>query len=231
MKRHRFILPYAAFRASTAEIADAALTHQLRTVLRIKPGEEVLLCDGDSTEVLATVQGYDKDTTSFALGTPYAVQTEPAVSLTIYAAITKRDTFEWAVQKAVECGVACIVPVITERTIKQNLNLERLRSIAKEAAEQSGRGIIPAVEEPVSLRLALEHASDTRYIASTKAGVSIKQLQGEPGTQIAVLIGPEGGFTENEEQDALERGWAALSLGTRILRAETAVVVVVAGLL
>ena len=226
MRLHRFILPYAAFRASSADIEDAALTHQLKTVLKVRIGEEVLLCDGDDTEVVATVRGYAGDVTSFALSAPYELQTGPARGVTLYLAITKRDTFEWACQKAVECGAARIIPVLSAHTVKQNVSVERLRAIAKEAAEQSGRGSVPQVDEPVPFAAALVASpEELRLIASTRGGELIGMTDLSAAHRVSVLIGPEGGFSEQEERDAAAAGWKPVSLGSRVLRAETAAII------
>ncbi len=225
MKRHRFILPYAAFRASHLEVDDAALSHQLRDVLKVRIGEEVILCDGDDTDVVATLRGYKGDVISFDIGEHMDVVTGAPRAVTMYIAITKRDTFEWACQKATECGVTCIVPVLTERTVKQNLNLERLRVIVKEAAEQSGRASIPEVGEIVSFADVLSVAEGIRLIAAVGATTGQIDDCAQGNEPVSIAIGPEGGFSEREVGQALEAGWQSITLGERVLRAETAVVV------
>lgn len=221
-KRHRFILSYAAFRGSHLDLADASLTHQLRTVLRLQPGEEVILSDGDDTEVVARITGYDADVSSFDVIAKNDISGEPARVVTLYAAITKRDSFEWLCQKAVECGVTRIVSIRSERTIKQDLNLDRLRTIVKEAAEQSGRGRIPQVAEITSFADALSDDSAVRYLASLENGEVWNASVLTDVHRVSLLIGPEGGWSPAEEEAARGAGWTPVSFGPRVLRAETA---------
>lgn len=224
MRLHRFILPYAAFRGKVMHIEDAALAHQLRSVLRVRTGEKVILCDGDGRDLVATVVEYQGEVTVFEAGEESKVNADPDRAVTIYAAITKRDTFEWACQKAVECGATRIVPVISERTVKQNISLERLRTIVKEAAEQSGRGYIPEILEPVAFAGVVPDKECALFIAALGAEETLAKVLPRDGW-ISIAIGPEGGFSEAEVEAAKARGWVPVSLGPRVLRAETAVAV------
>lgn len=225
MRRHRFIIPDIVLAEDVVGIRDANLAHQLRSVLRIRPGDEILVADGSGSEAVATIQGYTEGAVMLAVQAPQALATEPLRSVTIYAAVTKRDTFEWACQKATECGVTRIVPMITERTVKPNLNLVRVRAIVKEAAEQSGRGSVPEVESSMPyLDAILERVGGLKFIASTLGGQNLHEI--EMGDEdVAILIGPEGGFSDKEEKEATDAGWQPISLGSRILRAETAVAI------
>lgn len=223
MRRHRFIIPGIALSEDTAGIRDEKLAHQLRAVLRVRPGDEIVVSDGEGAEAVATLEEYRGDAVVLRMQAPRVLDTEPPREVTVYAAITKRDTFEWACQKAVECGVTRIVPVLTERTVKPNVNLVRLRAIAKEAAEQCGRARIPDVGQPLSFMDALlESNAGKRLIASTAEG---GELRAEGDGHVAVLIGPEGGFSDREVAEAVSAGWEPVSLGTRVLRAETAVAI------
>lgn len=223
MRRHRFIIEDADLgKASLMLGGDAA--RQLRSVLRAKEGDEILVCDGDGSEAVATIRAMRGDRIEVALGAAYRLATEPARPVTLYAAITKRDTFEWACQKATECGVTRLVPVVAERTVKQGLNLERVRTIVREAAEQSGRGRMPEVAELVTFSDAVREAAGRRLVAALDAEQELAQAAlSDEGMSVA--IGPEGGFTEREVALAVESGWEPVSLGPRVLRAETAVAV------
>jgi 16S rRNA (uracil1498-N3)-methyltransferase len=131
----------------------------------------------------------------------------------------KRENFEWLVQKATECGIHYIVPILTRRTVKQGLKLERLREIAREAAEQSGRGRVPGIGEPMPFAEALD--------AATKAGATYffdvggKRYTGS-GERASLFIGPEGGWDPEERALAIESRAMIADLGPRVLRAETA---------
>lgn len=225
MRRHRFIIPDIVLAEDVVGIRDADLAYQLRTVLRIRPGDEIIVVDGAGSESVATIQGYTEGAVMLAVQAPRALETEPKRNVTIYAAITKRDTFEWGCQKATECGVTRIVPVITERTVKPNLNLIRVRAIVKEAAEQSGRGSVPEVDQPLNyVDAVLDQKTAMKFIASTAEGKNLNDIDfGD--NDVAILIGPEGGFSEKEVAEAEASGWVPVSLGARVLRAETAVTV------
>jgi 16S rRNA (uracil1498-N3)-methyltransferase len=135
----------------------------------------------------------------------------------------KRTQTDWLVEKATELGVARLLPVITQRTIAERVKLDRLEAIAIEAAEQCGRTRLPEIAEPVSLKqfLTARDASRPLYFADENGGGPVAETF-KPGAAL-ILIGPEGGFTDEER--ALIRaapGAAPISLGPRILRAETA---------
>jgi 16S rRNA (uracil1498-N3)-methyltransferase len=135
----------------------------------------------------------------------------------------KRAQTDWLVEKATELGVARLIPVITQRTIVERVKLDRLESIALEAAEQCGRTRLPEIDEPVSLTQFLERRNKQRtlYFADEQGGEKAANAL-KPGPA-AILTGPEGGFTD-DERDAIRsaRNVTAISLGPRILRAETA---------
>lgn len=223
MRRHRFIVPGLKLAEDRVGIRDEKLVHQLRAVLRVRPGDEIVVSDGAGAEAVATLEEYKGDAVTLRMEAPRALDTEPAREVVIFAAVTKRDTFEWACQKATECGATRIVPVITERTVKPNVNLVRLRAIVKEAAEQCGRARVPEIGEIVPFVDAiLERDLGCKLIASTAQGA---ELIAEGDEAIAVLVGPEGGFSDREIAEAVDAGWAEVSLGSRVLRAETAVAI------
>lgn len=155
---------------------------------------------------------------------------EPTVSVTLFQAMPKSDKLEFIVQKATELGVSKIVPVITERCISRpnkkgfDKKLARLNKIALEAAKQCGRCIIPTVEQPVkfSEMEKLVKSFDKKLFCYEKGGVNLKTCGLDSVENIAVLIGCEGGFSESEAAECENMGFAAISLGSRILRCETA---------
>lgn len=225
MRRHRFIISDIRLAEDVIGVRDPKIAHQMRSVLRIRPGDEVVLSDGGGSEAVATVKEYGVDSVLFAVQAPRHLDTEPPREVTVYAAVSKRDTFEWACQKATECGATRIVPIVTERTVKPNVNLVRVRAIVKEAAEQCGRAVIPEVMQPMAFTDAiLEKGHDRRWIASTADGPHLADQELGTGS-VAILIGPEGGFSPKEAEEARDIGWEPVSLGPRILRAETAVAI------
>lgn len=201
---------------------DAGQANYLGNVLRLKEGGEVLLFDGVSGEWLARVVEVGKK--CMILGVVAATRLQEAVpDLTLAFAPVKKGRVEFLVEKAVELGVARLEPVITRRTIVDKLNLERMRAHIVEAAEQCGRTALATIAEPVKLAAFLKavEAERTLYFADETGGEAAGAAF-TPGPA-TILIGPEGGFTPEEAAAirALPNGMS-ISLGPRILRAETA---------
>jgi 16S rRNA (uracil1498-N3)-methyltransferase len=201
---------------------DAGQANYLGTVLRLKEGAELLLFDGRSGEWLARIAeaGRKRITLSVERKTREA-ETIPDVWLGF--APVKRTQTDWLVEKATELGAARLVPVMTRRTVAERVKLERLEAIAIEAAEQCGRTVLPDIAEPLPLARFLEQRDAGRmlYFADEAGGEAVTDAF-KPGPAL-ILTGPEGGFTDDER--TLVRAApnsVAVSLGPRILRAETA---------
>src|SRR3989344_7695263 len=223
MKLHRFILPFTVS-AGQVEITDQEVVGQVRNVLKLKAGEQVLLCDGEMNEVLAEVTEIVHKVIKLKVIKENKNENEAARRVTLYCAILKRENFELVVQKATEIGVAEIVPVITRRTVKLALKQERLEKIIKEAAEQSGRGVGRNVREPIEFEKAVEQVKDKQNILFDSSG-SIPASSSQLPASIAIWIGPEGGFDETEIAAAKTAGFHIATLGKLTLRAETAAIV------
>ena len=207
---------------------DAAQANYLGAVLRLGEGGEVLLFDGVDGEWHATVVEAGKKRMSLAVGRQTKPQ-EAVPELTLAFAPVKKGRVDWLVEKAVELGVAHLKPVITQRTIVDKLNLERMRSHIVEAAEQCGRTALASISEPIKLEAFLKTLDPARtlYFADETGGEVAKSAFA-PGPA-TILTGPEGGFTP--EEAALVRALPnakAISLGPRILRAETAALAAIA---
>jgi 16S rRNA (uracil1498-N3)-methyltransferase len=219
-------LPRLFVRAALSDGArvelDAGHANYLGNVLRLGVGAELLIFDGRSGEWLARITEAGKKRMTLTVERKTREpETVPDVWLAF--APVKRTQTDWLVEKATELGAARLVPVMTQRTVAERVKLERLESIAIEAAEQCGRTMIPEMAEPVSLKRLVEErdAGRTLYFADEGGGEAAgAAFKAGPAT---ILIGPEGGFT-NEER-ALVRAAPnsiPISLGPRILRAETA---------
>lgn len=222
-KIHRFFI-VGPLKSGRQTLVDRAVSHQIVSVLRLQPGEEVILLDGSGMEqpaVIAEVRGKEVEV---AVGALMKNAAEPYRRVTLCCAVLKREHFEWVAQKATECGVSAIVPVITARTVKLGVKTERLRVIAKEAAEQSGRGVVPEVSEPMNLERALADAASAGRVVFFD--VSGEPLSEKNNGAVSLFIGPEGGWDENEVALAREKGAMIANLGPRMLRAETAATVV-----
>ncbi len=228
MKIHRFIGSYDLAK-NEVEITDQKTIKQIRSVLRLKEGEKIVLSDGKGTEAEVELVSI---TSSLVTGTVLEtrdIKNEGRV-VSLYLAILKKENFELAVQKAVECGVAEIIPVITERTVKTGLNTERIEKIIKEASEQCGQNIVATLSNIMNFNEALIRANDSDekviYTPSLASdGVNLVKNEYKPNQNsknISIFIGPEGGFTDNEITLAKNSGYTVASLGNLVLRGETA---------
>lgn len=211
--------------------------HQIRNVLRMGAGERVIVLDnrGWEYEVILTAVGRGEITGRVAEKRP--ASGEPRVQITLYQSLLRRDKFEWVLQKCTEVGVSRFVPIVTERSIIRDpaavtpTKLARWRRIITEAAEQCGRGRIPELAPPATLGEVVSglEGFDCCLVALAQGpgeGIrrGLRRSDATPVT-IAVLTGPEGGFTEEEGRLCRDSGAIAISLGERILRTETAAVV------
>ena len=210
-------------------IIEGAQAHYLAQVMRAKAGDPVLIFDGESGEWLALVGDIGKR----ALTLDVREQRRPVEAvpdLWLCAAPLKKGRIDWLAEKTCELGAARLVPVITQRTIVDRLNGERLRAHMIEAAEQCGRTAVPALAEPVKLAALLRDWGDRHLFFADETGgaPAAATMAARPGPA-AILIGPEGGFTP-EEREAIRRVPQAvgIGLGPRILRADTAAAAAVA---
>lgn len=212
---HRFFVPSGTVGEREALALPASIAHQVQRVLRLHDGERLVLLEGDGIEQHCVLDG----------GTVRVVERHPAAAeprhrLTLVQALLKGDGLETAIRAATEVGAAAFRLVVTDRCVVRDLSprkLERLRAVAREAAEQSERGLVPEVEAPTSLAAAIGPGA---VLLWERADGTVARL-GALDPPRTVVIGPEGGFTPNEVA-AAERAGATLAwLGPRILRAET----------
>jgi 16S rRNA (uracil1498-N3)-methyltransferase len=236
---YRFFVQPSAFSGDAVLVADADLARQLGRVLRLGPGDRVLLLDGlgEACEVELRELGRDMVAGRVLRRAPAAG--EPPYALTLYLALLRPERFEWALQKAVELGAARIVPVQFARSLAteraDERRLERWRRIVREAAEQACRGRLPVVEPPVAFAAACAAAGQAELPLLLWEGEAppLRELLRRAGpapASVAILSGPEGGIAPEELTAAAERGIMAASLGPRTLRAETAPIAAAAAL-
>ncbi|MFA6308727.1 MAG: 16S rRNA (uracil(1498)-N(3))-methyltransferase [Clostridia bacterium] len=220
-------------------IAGEDVSH-IKKVLRLKVGNNLTLCDGNSMDYNCVIEKIDEKAVTLRIMCTSFSDTEPKINVTLYQGIPKSDKFDYIIQKSVELGVKSIVPIITERTVVKIENesdgikkAARWQKIAYEAAKQSNRGIIPKVELPIAFSKALEQINNyqLKIIPYEKENkIDLKSVLNEyiinvsenKGLDVSVIIGPEGGFTEEEVEKAKEKGVQSVTLGPRILRTETA---------
>lgn len=201
--------------------------HQIKNVLRIKPGEKIILFDGSGYDFISEFDGEGVKIVEKVLN-----RREPERKIYLFQSLLKKDNMEWIFQKGTEIGVFEFVPVLSARSIKKDFNQARAEKIIREAAEQSGRAILPRVSEVSSFREALEFVQRERLsgvIADLNSKKHISETLKE--AMMAIFVGPEGGWTEEEITEAKESGFKAVSLGKLQLRAETAAIVATAFLI
>lgn len=230
MRLHRFIGDFDLLQEHLIVI-DAELAGQLSRVLRLKKGDTLILCDGKGKEAKAEIVSLREKSVSFDISEVTATARESRRTVTLYCSILKRENFEIVVQKATELGVGTIVPLLCVRTVKHDINPNRVVKIMKEASEQSGRGSVPALLQPLSFTDALAETRgyDATYFFDTNATADLSIPTS--ATCVAAFIGPEGGWDESERVSAREAGFFSASLSTLTLRAETAAIVGVFALL
>jgi len=221
--------------ARDAVVLDAALSHRLAKVLRLRAGAEVALFDGTGAEARVRLDAVSDRALGASIVERYASPAEPRVKVHLYQSITKGERFEWLLEKATELGVARIVPLLTARAVVKTAGAGdragRWRRITIEAAEQCGRGAVPAVAAPERFAAALASAPGLRLIPFESAPPAAPAIQAVIDREvdavfalgeISVFIGPEGGFEDAEIASAGAAGAHVVTIGDRVLRSETA---------
>jgi len=229
MTRRRWIADEVS--GSHAALTGAHAQH-LAQVLRGRVGQEFDIATADSVH-RGRITSITNDRVEFDLGE--AIPTSQALNLTILLSIFKFDRMEWAIEKCVELGATRIVPVVAQRSESHlakaaEKRVERWQRIALQASEQSRRASAPEIRKPLSLQSALSEFQGTRIVlAESEEEIMLKDvLQANPSSEITLAFGPEGGWTASELNLFQSSGWIAASLGSAILRAETAVIAAVA---
>ena len=240
---HRFFIPPEWIAEDKVSITGW-LVHQLLHVLRLKAEDHILVLDNSGWEYEVDLKRLSTERVSGKIVGKHLSQTEPHTRITLYQALLKGSKFDFVLQKCTELGVAAFVPTVCDRCVVGNLaettsgKIMRWERIIQEAAEQSGRGKLPLLRPPLLFRQACEQAS----------GFSLMPWEGEKslGLQAALkeqtsassrpssfnlFIGPEGGFSDSEVEFARTYGIKLVSLGNRILRAETAAIAAVTAML
>jgi 16S rRNA (uracil1498-N3)-methyltransferase len=255
---HRFFVSLELLQEIDVDISlPKELAHQVRDVIRLNIGEQLLLLDNSGDEVLATVAKASKATVEVNLLERRPGRSEPAIRIVLCQGLLKSTRFEWILEKGTELGVSAFSPIICSRSMSGledagASKIQRWQRIIQEAAEQSGRSRLPELLPIRSLVDALnditpgslaimpweeEHThtlqdalqSSTRSHGNVGATLAVARLM-QPRT-IVLFIGPEGGFMEEEVALAQRHGVQVVTLGTRILRAETAAIATVANVM
>ena len=230
---HHFFVDPAQVMGDFIRITGPDVNH-MKNVLRMKPGEEILISNGVDKDYRCQVETLDSDAVTARILSVDEEGTELPGKIYLFQGLPKQEKMELIVQKAVELGVYQVIPVAMKRSVvkldarKEETKIRRWNTIAESAAKQSKRIVIPEVTGVMSVKEGLAYAADfdlkllpyenARGMAATKEQVEAVR----PGMDIAVFIGPEGGFEETEVEEARATGFYPVSLGKRILRTETA---------
>jgi len=207
--------------------------HHIKTVLRLRAGDRIEISDGKQLEYEGIIGQYDPDGLKVEIVSHQAFAREPEVRITLFQGIPKLGKMDFIIQKAVELGVSEVVPVFMARTVatdKGNVGkkLVRYEMIAEEAAAQCGRGIVPYIRQAIPFAKIFESLdldSTVLFLYENEKNTTIKEiLRGLPKKpkQLALIVGPEGGFDAKEAELLKEKGIPCVTLGKTILRTETA---------
>lgn len=220
------------YQANIQPTLDPTASHYLRDVLRCRVGNECILFNGAGIEIPARIIELSKTGVTVSLGPAIDHDRESPLSIHLAQAMAKGDKMDWILQKATELGVREITPLWTDYS-DVKLNPERLakklshwQGILISAAEQSGRAFLPTLNPPCAFK---DFAIiDPSFFLSPRATQSLSTLTQPSPQRICLCIGPEGGFSDAEENTALQKGMQAIRLGKRILRTETAAISAIA---
>jgi len=244
MRLPRFFITPDSVRGEHITLHDS-IAHQIQRVLRLRAGERIVVLDNSGAEFEVELLSVRSDEVTGRLIARTTSRTEPRVRITLYQALLKLDKFEWVLQKATEIGIAAFTPIVTERVARDDVSakkMERWQRIVREAAEQSERGMIPPLREPINFAEAIraialdalslipyeeEHTTSLRTVLRK----DLTGFQNPSGLRIHLFIGPEGGFSAAEIELAKRHHVIPVTLGPRILRAETAGLVAASAIL
>ncbi|KKR31978.1 MAG: Ribosomal RNA small subunit methyltransferase E [Parcubacteria group bacterium GW2011_GWF2_39_8b] len=238
MRLHRFYVD-KPITDETFDVNDRDLIAQWRSVFRYNVGSQVVLFDGSGVDYLCMITSLRNLGATVSIIKKTKNDFVPSCELWLCVGIIKKDNFELVVEKATELGVLHIVPILCDRSEKKNINMERLQKIAIESSEQSGRGDVPVIHEIINLSMLLMSKSpfdimpkekivlqlNSRYIGDFLEKQPLEASSGRM-TKLAVFIGPEGGWSDNELKDFALHNIPSVSLGHQILRTETASIAV-----
>lgn len=245
---HRFFVSPDVITGDAVAITDEALAHQIAAVLRLRVGERVLLLDGSGAEYVVTLDEVGRKRVTGSVAEWRQGAGEAQARVTIFVALLRAERFEWVLQKGTELGAFAFVPVAFSRSLPADradaTKLNRWRRIIREAAEQSCRAVLPAISEPVPFAAACERAVGAGPALLLYEGTArpLRELLAQDeqsrsapviarSSALAIISGPEGGVAPDELDVATRGGVVPVSLGPRILRAETAPIAALAATL
>ena len=231
---YRFYVSQGQIEESRVSITGADVNH-IKNVLRLRPGDWLVACDGQGKDYVCRIQGMTGDQISLSVEKVQDTGTELDTRITLFQGIPKKEKMDLIIQKAVELGAFEIVPVMMKRCVvklseekKIKKKQERWQMIAEAAAKQCDRGIVPVVHTPVTMAEAFDIAGTLEYNMipyELQEGMEASRNIVEEAcrySSVGIFIGPEGGFEPEEVEQAIAAGAHPMTLGKRILRTETA---------
>jgi 16S rRNA (uracil1498-N3)-methyltransferase len=242
MKLQRFFIEQKIDEGANVVVENVELCHQLRNVFRFSVGDRLILLDNSGFEFVSEITNLQKNEVVFAVAEKNGDKLTSPYELTLYCSLVKRNNFELIAEKCTELGISRIVPIISDRSEKKGINLERLKKISREASEQSGRFRLPIIDDISFLNeivaQVLKHPTKKLFPSlvlhpySKTSVSSFLKNKGETQENMGFFIGPEGGWSDREILLFENAGVKLLSLGQgNILRTETAAIVATALLL
>ena len=220
----------------TALVLSGEQARYVGRVLRCRVGDDIVVFNGEGGEWLATIDRITKNDVSISVGEQRDTKTESPLKIHLVQGISRGERMDFVVQKATELGVKRITPVLTDYGVvklddkRASKRREHWQKIAESACEQSGRTRPPLIEDPLPLNTwfgSRDSADATEVILTPGTAISLTDIAA-PAVKLCLLIGPEGGFSDREYEDAGIAGFDAVSMGPRILRTETAAVAAIA---
>ena len=231
----RFYVDFALIPDSVVELPDNVVRHL--NVLRVKNTEEIVLFNGNGKAYPALPEVLEKRRASVRILREEATDNESPLNITLIQAVSAAERMDFTLQKSVELGVAEIRPVISERCVvrlsgeRAEKRVARWQEIVVSACEQSGRNIVPKVLPLTTYAQALQQLPQetTKLLMSLNRAQKLSDVQPQSG-KVVFMVGPEGGWTEKEEQQAFDAGFQSVTLGKRVLRTETASLAAIAAM-
>ena len=231
----RFYVDFALSPDSVVELPDNVVRHL--NVLRVKNTEEIVLFNGNGKSYPAFPEVLEKRRASVRILREEAMDNESPLNITLVQAVSAAERMDFTLQKSVELGVAEIRPVISERCVvrlsgeRAERRVARWQEIVVSACEQSGRNIVPKVLPLTTYAQALQQLPQetTKLLMSLNRAQNLSDVQPQSG-KVVFMVGPEGGWTEKEEQQAFDAGFQSVTLGKRVLRTETASLAAIAAM-
>jgi 16S rRNA (uracil1498-N3)-methyltransferase len=225
MRLHRFYITQPIVRDGVNHFSSDTLVHQLSHVFRLHEGDKVIFFDGTGVDCECEIVSLERSEVVFRVVETYSVKPQSETKVVLALSLIKKDNFEWVIQKGTELGVSEFVPLISERSEKKGLNMERATKILVEAIEQSGRSDIPTIREPQMLADFLAEEKRNVVAFHVTGDVFKKEIVPVAG-EVVLCVGPEGGWSDKEIEMFKAKNAKVVSLNTPVLRAETAAIAI-----